>query len=89
MLQGLNPSNRVRAESAANGVIGKKNCVEGLRSAVEGTITLHGDDSVSDDEVGTNCRTDVENALVNAGPVETFLASRSEILGRFRTCSSC
>src|SRR5207249_3281110 len=40
---------------------------------IERSVAFHANDSVSDDKVRANCRADVENALVNSGPVENIL----------------
>src|SRR5262245_1110745 len=55
------------------GIIAEQNCVQSLWRSIERSIALHSDDPVSDHEVGADCRTYVQNALVYACPMEDAL----------------
>ena len=57
----------------SNGVVGENDLVHSSRSAVERTVSFHANDSVGDDEVRADCRTDVQDALVDARPMQNVL----------------
>src|SRR4029453_18528478 len=57
----------------SNEIIGKHNCSQFVLGSVERAIACHRDDRVGDDEVRWNAGAEIENAFVDAGPVEDIL----------------
>ena len=54
-------------------IVGKYQCVQSAGGSVQRAVALHRDNRVSDDKVRADRGANVENAFVNAGPMEDVL----------------
>ena len=58
---------------AGNGIIGKHDLAEWAGSAIERAIAFHRDNSIRDNKMNWNGGADIQDALLNALPVENIL----------------
>jgi hypothetical protein len=68
-------------EVRCNSIIGENDLAEALLSSVQGSVALHGDNAIRDNEVDRPRGADIENATMHPFPVENIL--QSAILGAF------
>jgi len=70
---GFEPHESCAGCIGSNRVIGKYDLSQRTRGAVERPVSFHSYDAVRDNKVDRNCRAQVEDALLNALPVENIL----------------